>query len=142
MVELRICGVGRDPETKRAIVVVLDRGPTDDELRDLHEHLRAWNRRAPASAAPQGVERIALSVVQGDVAHRWRNGECGDGTLADAFAAAIAAHVAREVEKEREACASLAADHVRFVYEDASPKAIAAAIRSRKDEPSEDRRSR
>ena len=40
---LRVRGVGRVADEPRAILVMLTERPTDDEVRALHDYLRAWS---------------------------------------------------------------------------------------------------
>lgn len=41
---LRVRGVGRVADEPRALLVLLSERPTDDEIRSLHEYLRAWRK--------------------------------------------------------------------------------------------------
>jgi len=41
---IRVQGIMRRPEYPHALVVLLTDVPTDDEMRDMHEHLRFWGR--------------------------------------------------------------------------------------------------
>lgn len=41
---IKVRGVGRVSDEPRAMLVLLNERPTDDELRDFHEFIRAWKR--------------------------------------------------------------------------------------------------
>lgn len=41
-IPLRPRGVGRVADEPRALLILFNENPTDDELRALHEHLRLW----------------------------------------------------------------------------------------------------
>ena len=48
---MKVRGVGRDTTDDRFVFIALSDRPTDDQLRSLHEHLRAWQAaRTPAAA--------------------------------------------------------------------------------------------
>lgn len=48
---LKVRGVGRVEDEPRAVLVMLNEQPTDDELRNIHEFLRSW----PLAQEPEKV---------------------------------------------------------------------------------------
>lgn len=60
---LRVRGVGRVADEPRALLVLLNERPTDDELREIHEHLRELSRPAPP-AAPIADEEVRATGEQ------------------------------------------------------------------------------
>jgi Lar family restriction alleviation protein len=100
----------------------------------LAEAAAIWNRRAPAPAAPQGVEvalrgyieRYALAHELSDLNEPDTITECAEARLA--LEAAIAAHVASKVESAIEELAQWF-DEVDAGWHDGAE--VAAAIRAR-----------
>lgn len=58
--KLRAFGVSRMADNERAVLVSFDRAPTDDELGDIHEALRAVEPAAPTRAE---LEREVFNIV-------------------------------------------------------------------------------
>lgn len=58
---LRLAGVGRDAADERTLVIYFNHKPSDDELREVHEHLRNCRALVPAAGREPALtdERIA-----------------------------------------------------------------------------------
>jgi hypothetical protein len=87
------------------------------------------NRRAPAPAAPQGVEVALTNLVEFTFAHP--NHSAGINNKRQAVLTAIAAHVASEREAAIEELAQWFDDGPDAGWHDGAE--VAAAIRARKD---------
>lgn len=61
----RVISVSRVYDNARAISLFLSEVPSDDDLRSLHEFLRAWNRRV--APGDDGIDRV-LVLLRGDPA--------------------------------------------------------------------------
>jgi len=64
----RICGVGRDGENHKAIVVYFERELTNDEMRQFHDGLRTANVRLHPEQPAAGCDRVRADVGTGSEA--------------------------------------------------------------------------
>lgn len=61
--DLKVLGVGRDAANEQSMWLSLSARPTDDEVRDLHEHLRKWRPKP----APPPYPHVTITSPDGSV---------------------------------------------------------------------------
>ena len=66
--QIKVRGVGRVADEPRALLVLLDEIPTDDELRNLHETLRHWEPWRDHVALAEWMIARGYTTGHGDTA--------------------------------------------------------------------------